>query len=438
MNNRLAKSGFLLLCAAFLGAAAPAPQRAIEYSQEIEPYVSFLQQQKQNPVDYIMGLFEEHDIVVLCERDHRETTQYDLIFDLVSDPRFIARVGNMFTEVGTSSLRGEVHEFLFSENLTEREIESKALSIYRNIGFHPIWEKHNSFDFLKRLYCLNDSLSAEKKVNLYFSDVPFSWEGMTEEEYKEFVSTLPKRDRTMAKQIIDTFNEILQSGDKRKKALVIMNSAHAFNDRFTFVRTWFEVKGDTVGRHLFEAYPGKVANVMINFLARKGMSDRKFTMKMIQNGKWDAAFEVVGNRGLGFDFAGSPFGNDSFDYIPSVARGLTYQDMFTGFVFYRPVEELRLAIGVPGLTDEGYGKVILERFRISGSPLRGDDATSFVSNFSSATGRVQVFTYMDKGVFGDPDRALDLTEKDSWLRRPKGHRPIVSQENDGRREKCEK
>jgi hypothetical protein len=35
----------------------------------------------------------------------------------------------------------------------------------------------------------------------------------------------------------------------------------------------------------------------------------------LQDGKWDAAFAVLGYPSLGFDFQGSPFGSDEFDYF---------------------------------------------------------------------------------------------------------------------------
>ena len=69
-------------------------------SEEIKPLVNFIEQNNSSPVDYIMDLFEKYDIVVIGERSHMEMTQYDLIYQIVSDPRFIAKVGHVFTEVG--------------------------------------------------------------------------------------------------------------------------------------------------------------------------------------------------------------------------------------------------------------------------------------------------------------------------------------------------
>ena len=44
-----------------------------------------------SPKDYIFKLFEKSDIVVLGERDHRDSIQYNFILDLLSDPRFAER-----------------------------------------------------------------------------------------------------------------------------------------------------------------------------------------------------------------------------------------------------------------------------------------------------------------------------------------------------------
>ena len=42
-----------------------------------------------HPLKYIFNLFEYSDIVVIGERDHWDTTQYELILDFQKDPRFV-------------------------------------------------------------------------------------------------------------------------------------------------------------------------------------------------------------------------------------------------------------------------------------------------------------------------------------------------------------
>lgn len=344
------------------------------YHKDLDPYVHFLKNGQKNPVDYVMDLFEDNDIIIFCERAHPEVTQYDLILRLVSDQRFIDDVGHIFTEVGVRTRDEDIDHYLTYGYLNEKDAERDLLFIYRNISFHPVWNNSNFYEFLKKLRLLNMSLPSEKKVKLHFSDVPFEWEGMTKEEYRAFQDMLPGRDRIMADHIIEKFSAIQHSVQKRKKALVIMNFRHAFNDRFE--KPGGE-KGDNVGRYLFGAFPGKAANVLINSVRiLPGTTDQEVIMAPVQDGKWDAAFAVMGNPAAGFDFESSPFGRDEFDMYPLKKEGLSYQDVFTGFIFHVPLEEHQFLSGIPALFDDGFEDMAVSRYVLTGRTL--EDAKHYV------------------------------------------------------------
>ena len=51
-----------------------------EYNPAITKYVNFLETQNTSAKDYVLELFKKFDVVVLCERNHGEMTQYDLIY----------------------------------------------------------------------------------------------------------------------------------------------------------------------------------------------------------------------------------------------------------------------------------------------------------------------------------------------------------------------
>ena len=71
------------------------------YNIELLPYTNFLEKDHKKAKDYVLDLFEKNDLVIICERDHRENTQYEFLNELISDPKFIQNVGNVFTEVGS-------------------------------------------------------------------------------------------------------------------------------------------------------------------------------------------------------------------------------------------------------------------------------------------------------------------------------------------------
>ena len=64
---------------------------------------------------------------------------------------------------------------------------------------------------------------------------------------------------------------------------------------------------------------------------------------------------------MGFDFAGSPFGKDPFDYWPMNHDKFTYQDVFNGFAFYKPLNEQKISTGIPGFFDTAFAKELLRR-----------------------------------------------------------------------------
>lgn len=377
------------------------------YDRQIKEYVQFLQSQNRSSCDYILSLFDRYDLVILCERAHPEMTQYDLIYRILGDKRFTDRVGRIFTESGTSSMQPEIESFLTSVGLDEEGAEERVRRICRDLTWFPHREMTNYYELLKNVRQLNKNLAAEKRIHIYPSDMPFSWDGMTSVKYREFRETLRQRDKIMADQIADKFDEIRNSSDPRKKALVIMNYRHAFG-HMKITMGGRTRQFHNVGGFLMTYYPQQVANVMVNSIRPlPGSSDNKLVITALQDGKWDAAFCVLGNPDLGFDFAGSPFGDDSFDYFP-IPSTYRYKDAFTGFVFYRPLEEHRMSEGIPGAIDEAFARELTGRYRIEGKLLSARDIAEKIQEHRT----IRTYGYENEEFFGTSDYKAKIN---SWL-----------------------
>ncbi|MBU2492671.1 MAG: RDD family protein [Bacteroidetes bacterium] len=308
----------------------------------LTPYVKFIDDNKTNPKDYILNLFDKYDLVVLCERFHPEMTQWDLIYQIVSDSIFTNKVGNIFTEYGAINLQEKLDQLMEDPNLSEDEVEENIIYIMRNLGIWGSWSNTNFYLYLKKLYTYNKRLPISKKIHHYFADVPIDWNDMTPDKYNIFRKRyLNNRDHEMALNIINGFNKIKKSDSKRKKALVIMNYRHAFK---------FNKGEENTAAFLFKEYPSTTANVLLNTV----IFDWNFiNRRPIQNGIWDEAFEKKGNINIGFNFEQSPFGDDAFDLFPkSRWKKLKYKDVFTGFVFYKPLNEHFIQTGIPNMYDD--------------------------------------------------------------------------------------
>lgn len=325
----------------------------------IAPYVNYLNNHTNSAKEYVFGLFKTHDIVIICERMHPEFTQYEFLMDVISDKRFINEVGNVFTEVGVSSLNPALNTFLQTKNLSKKKQEEQIINFRRDLMWAVIWEPSNYTYLLESLYNINSKLAKHDAVNLYPSDIPFDWQKADSLYFKTTVLPLIKdRDSVIASQIIKQFDIIRNSSSKHKKALVIMNYRHAFNNNF-YRKDGKQIKN--VALFLFEHYGNKAANILLNC---NGW-DKKDNSLLLQQGKWDAAFAATGNKSSGFNLMNTPFGKDSFDlWVPGNA-GFTYKDVFTGFVFYNPIEAQKLISGVPGFLDSAYLDEFFRRYQLT-------------------------------------------------------------------------
>jgi len=321
-----------------------------EYSNnfKIKEYTDYILSNSQDQVDYIFGLFEKYDLVVLCERMHSEYTQYELISKIISDKRFPGTVGNLYTECGSSSYQDELNEYLNTKFINEDSLDKATAYLQRNSNaIWPLWTNTNLFDLLKHVNTLNNGLADSLKINWYFTDLPVNWSEMSPLVYRK--QTRRKRDEEMASRIITEYKEKIIKKKHRRKGLVVMNFRHAYG----LIRDDMGNKIDhpfnsNTAAILMDTFPEKVCNIMINTISFK----LGLIFTPIQNGKWDKAFSLLGNPNVGFDFENSPFGQDKFDaFIGNSARGLRYTDVFTGFVFCNPLEKHFHKTGFPYMLD---------------------------------------------------------------------------------------
>lgn len=331
-------------------------------SSEIKPYINYIENCDTSPVDYIMNLFEKYDVVVLGERDHRDTTQYVLIQQIISDPRFIDKVGNIMTEVGVYNMAEELNDVLKGNYLNNDTFDKDLAIVEFNLQYIPLWDKTNYTQFHRDVYNINKNLPIDKKINVYPTDVQFSWEetfNMTAEEYKPFYRIWRQKDIVMAHNTINELYKIFKSNNSRRKALIIYNAPHSCrfyeNQKFPELKFYaYQVISDR--------FPGRCTNISLNWASIRGDD----YIGLTNGGKWDAAFRACGDKSIGFNLADTPFGESVFDLgggcLP--VNEIKYKDVYDGFIFFKSPKEWVAGTGVPNLDKLDCKKEIARRFSI--------------------------------------------------------------------------
>lgn len=313
-------------------------------AHSVSKYTDFITSNSKDINEYIKELFRHYDHVVLCERWHPEYTQYDMIYDMVTSPYFADSIGNVFTEIGNVNKREDFRR-LTTTTFPADSLRDKAVAsfIVDSQTVWLLWSNTNWFDFLKKMSKFNHN--REKSVNILFTDI--LWKDSNK---------FGDRDSIMAYNVINTIHS-----DSIKKSLVIMNYRHAFM-----------IPGNC-GYYLQKAFPGKVANVLINTW-RPNICQ---ISSAIQQGKWDVAAEKAGQDKFAIDFQNSPFGDDTFDLFPfklTTSQNMKYKDMFNGMIYYTIPAKQYAAHGFPYIfTPENQAKLKSEVAFLPGDQLSNYD-----------------------------------------------------------------
>jgi hypothetical protein len=344
--------------------AAPGLVTGPGYDPAIAPYVEYLEGHPVTAKQYVLDLFRTHDVVVLAERDHRETTQWDFILDLIREPAFSAQVGSLFTEYGSVDQQPDLDAFLAADPPDGR----RAVALLRDLILWPEgWDNNNLFDFLLRFRAWNRSQPPDRRLAWYFCDIPWRWEGMTKAEYKAQTDLAQAgRDEIMALRVRHKLEDVGASPAPRQKALVVVNTRHAFKVPLRKGDTfYYENLGSALAR--WRPTAGRTAFVMMHYVHSLRPGEEAGSQGPVQDGKWDAAFAACGNGPRGVSFRDSPFGRDAFDYLGFAPPRVPYRDVFDGMVFDQPLEKHRLHNDIPGFYDDEFRAVVLRRAELNGS-----------------------------------------------------------------------
>lgn len=316
-----------------------------------------------SPNDYIFKLFEKSDIIVLGERDHRDSLQYNFILDLLADSRFAERVGHVYTEVGGINMTEDVNRLLQGSYSSENEFMDSLYTYYRKGEcFYPLWEKYNRIKFLKGLYNINKKTT--RKIHLGLTDIDFSWDSIhTADEYKAFWKSLNKtnRDSLLCANFASMYErQPLVNGTR--KALVITSQPHAISYSGHF-KPWKRDYG-TQGWWMKKTFgEDRVKIVALNWFDYVLFNGQNYPMT--GNGTWDAAFERLDCRPFGIDLQDNPYGATDYNGDagggPTFIKGMKWQDVADGLIYDAPLYDHVAAIGIKGVISKEFEPEIRRR-----------------------------------------------------------------------------
>ncbi|MDR0864133.1 MAG: hypothetical protein LBO74_04265 [Candidatus Symbiothrix sp.] len=311
-------------------------------------FVKNINQYKQEPVDYIMQLFDKYDMVILCERMHPEYTQWNFFSKIILNDAFVEKIKNVFTEVGDAQNQEILDTYMNTHFAEEEDLQRATASIARADAVWPLWNNTNIYDFILHLHQFNETKDSINRINLLFSDTSY-WDEIKNQSEYDSIFTRINRDSIMASKIINLYNS-----RHLNKCLVITNTRHAWN------------YGGNEAAYLSKKFGSKMTVVWIN-------GTTQFMMPAMNGTLDEAALEITDSI-WAIDFQKCPLGNMPFDLMPLKRDKCTYKDLFVGMIYCKHPSNWKIGENYPYILDN-YKDTLLKK-----SELVGEDYLKMITN----------------------------------------------------------
>jgi hypothetical protein len=253
-------------------------------------------------------------------------------------------------EFGASEVQGKL------DSLVNAETYSESLAREIMYTYNVTWGYQEYVDVYKAAWKLNRSLpKGSKKFRILNLSYVFNWDEFTGQRTIESMRAVFKKgtvDKYRAERIED---EVLRKGEK---IVALVGTPHAYTK---YGSPYFKYNGDDfcdydhdwLGSRLYRKYPGRVFNILLHQAFTMQESGSYLLISPAQ-GAIERLMKVNGNKPAGFDLAGAPIGNLPDSSIHSMCyRNFTLGQLFDGYVFLEPLNQLEGCTVIDGFVNEG-------------------------------------------------------------------------------------
>ncbi|WP_165024903.1 erythromycin esterase family protein [Dysgonomonas sp. ZJ279] len=332
-----------------VGEFVDAQNKAINHLPMLASYIPMMEVLKQTPKDtvnftkyikthgkqpknYVLEKLAKHKLVIYGEM-HRRTASWDLLRQIIADPKFVETTGTIFMEFGAYN-QEELDRFYAQEELDK----SILLNIFGRQQLAG-WTDKGQFDFIIALRELNKKLPNNKKIKVIFADEQLAWPSIkTAEEFQ----SQSKKSKDRNTQMADIIQQTIQSSKDSRNSLFIVGFGHGYKSHIpgTYSTPPGQIPALSAGAQLVERFSDN--DIFSIFPHCPSVGNKGEMGGRIRNGLYDYVFEMNGNTPIAFDLKNSPFGKEPFDgMIPMKfdPRAGSYSNNYDGYIFFGKLED---------------------------------------------------------------------------------------------------
>ena len=333
----------------------------------LEPFVSFLRAEGQDPQAYVLQALADHQLVIMGEVHHRPR-YWAFNASLVEAAAFPRHVGVIYLEQPWG------HQALVDQFLSSPQLDPQPLITVLRDTVLTGWPDQPMLDFFITVWKVNRSLPPEQKLRLVLVDPHPVWRNV--DDRLDIVLSDQFRDQRMAKVIL---KDLRAHRDDRRHGLFIVGMVHAPLDVSGYDGSPVVTAGSRLRQELGTH---AVCAIHQHRPVRFSGAER---LERPALGLFDSAFAALQFRPIAFPLNHGPFGQVLLDEFQDTRLSTTnsYRDAFSAYLYLGPLETELFSPLIPGFYTDDFVRELERRHQVrsgkrlakGASPPRFDGAS---------------------------------------------------------------
>lgn len=344
------------------------PLSFLGQSKDVKNYLQSLHQQGKEPVQFMKEALRKADLLIFDDAVHSAQEPFDFYQQLIVDPDFHTRVRFIFIEVFSITSQPYLDRFLSSPDMDS----SILFPVFQNDFSGYGWRYDTYWALLKTVWQINHKLPEKERISVVGVDQPVYWESIkTYEDYELFSNSLEARDYFMYLQITRHMNDFKMG----QKGIFLTNTRHAYTNLHskdgkqiwncaTFFRQWHP--GKTISIRIHNATLLVEKKVEAKHKTAQGTEGVSFRWVKMDNGKWDSAFALYGNKPFALYIKSTSFGSTPYigNQMLGAKKGETMLNAYDALLFLGPIESLHFSGKFDFIYTANFKKELARRLNI--------------------------------------------------------------------------
>lgn len=368
---------------------------------ELDPYVSVIRTQGQNPVAAVRDALAKRDLIIFDDAIHSAKEPFDFYTQLLRDPEIQKTVKYVFVEVFSMAAQPQLDAYFSAAQKNPQLLLKVFQDDYSGFG----WRYQTYLDLLSAVWDINSKLPEDRRIKVIGVDEPIYWEALhTRQDYDLFQDSLLGRDYFLYKTILEKLDRF-SSG---KKAFFLTNTRHGYKhlrgkdgqlfwncatffDQFNPGKTWsVRIHNVTLIVEAAVDHEGKKST--------EGLEDVQYRWDRVENGNWDKAFAAAGNAPVAIPLIGNAFGNARYEgNLMLYARAdQVMSDAYDAVIFLAPLEKLHLSAEFGFIFTESFRTEVKRRIQL----MQEGQMDSFLKE----NGAGSVDAFIESLAAGEPEK----------------------------------